>query len=1209
MAKLQLTFHDVECAKGPDTGSQKHDIVVSTERDTDMIYVQHAGQTAMTGYGLQLLNVRFEKKMYQPTAITAQLQITLLAGDTTDMLYISKAGLAELFQNKKVSLVATNEVDSKEVTMEVGSDFYVEDLLPHYKRDAMQVKMRIFSPDYLLTKEKGCKAFVAKKLADGILSEELKNYKLPYSDDTIAYDADHMQILAYDYKADKRSEHIFPYLVQYNESFYDMLKRTANRWGEFLYWEDGKLNVGYDDTQAPADANDWYAFDYINLAEPLTNIPGKEMGTYDPEAAEDSTIALSQLQKSPDKLKNLPQCSMEDGKDVWLMKLIASYFDNTDSIPTYLGNVAFDEAFEQAVALKNKQTVDDDFNENYFQDQEVEEQYGIAKFDGEDKEAFNQFTELNTPYKKEKYVEILNKEQLAGQDAIRLNYDTTYPNLKLGQIIHIKQTQQDCIVVNVECLTVACEKAENEQTEKTIFQVTAIPKIQDEKVFYPSMLPSGHIRKTGPQLATVFDANDPLNQNRVRIHFPWQKVTDENGEYLPGAEEVASPWLVYATSAASKSNGIFGKHYQGDDVIVNFNNNNMESPYVVGGLALKGNKVPGSLAERDIVLSSPGGHTLRMDDGSAAGLTAFLAGAVFPGYEMLTTFLPPTAGFDLMEQWGADPKVSRNFEGGFQLTDKYGIYTISGSTDGRNVSVKSPWGDVAINAFTGIKIEAPNGDIEITGKNIKIEAGNNLELISGANVENKLGKLKDTVMGTIGANTGDMALAVAKKLAENFQVLDMSFIRSMVEVVMRPVEGALTVKSNRFLKLEAGKGECDYPADAYKDSAQRKLQAKEEKKILKGVKMQAGMKELVIKTGALAAEVDRRYKKLYNKCYEKLKGDGGYEKAIEEAIKQADNFSSSRASTTICKSFDDLLDKMWDKNLKSLKAADLEFKDNYKFEAADVSDGCAAAYLLANPNTTLTAAQAKEIIAKKRKKHRDTILKAANKLHKAISELQNVEALNGADITSVVGRFWITNVPENYKDALKDAFDPDKLKVDGNQEVFYYQPVEGDRKKFSSKYQENDLATEKKVLARKAAILLLEGLGFDDEWRGRTAERPFKAADIVTNKWETYVDSIKNAPPLKPLEWEITGIGKDFLKGIIDFDNWKDMVKLFSQDGEVRAWSDNNEGGILFASGEQTFKLGENIAKVEGATDGNLSDDNEKVRNFLTKLKEELKKL
>ena len=52
------------------------------------------------------------------------------------------------------------------------------------------------------------------------------------------------------------------------------------------------------------------------------------------------------------------------------------------------------------------------------------------------------------------------------------------------------------------------------------------------------------------------------------------------------------------------------------------------------------------------------------------------------------------------------------------------------------------------NAFTGITISAPNGDVSITGKNVSIRAGNNLTLESGTNVNYKLWKSKDTTKGT-----------------------------------------------------------------------------------------------------------------------------------------------------------------------------------------------------------------------------------------------------------------------------------------------------------------------------------------------------------------------------------------------------------------------------------------------------------------------------
>jgi len=44
------------------------------------------------------------------------------------------------------------------------------------------------------------------------------------------------------------------------------------------------------------------------------------------------------------------------------------------------------------------------------------------------------------------------------------------------------------------------------------------------------------------------------------------------------------------------------------------------------------------------------------------------------------------------------------------------------------VKINSCWGNVEVNAFTGISINAPNGNISIKGKNVSIEAGNNLTL-------------------------------------------------------------------------------------------------------------------------------------------------------------------------------------------------------------------------------------------------------------------------------------------------------------------------------------------------------------------------------------------------------------------------------------------------------------------------------------------------
>ena len=142
--------------------------------------------------------------------------------------------------------------------------------------------------------------------------------------------------------------------------------------------------------------------------------------------------------------------------------------------------------------------------------------------------------------------------------------------------------------------------------------------------------------------------------------------------------------------------------------MVGFEEGNVERPYIMGGMGDVSGK-----PNQDLTISSPGEHMLSLTDGTGAGMQAFLAGAFSPLFKNFTQFMPntvPTFNWD----------KNKYFEGGFELTDRYGMYKVSGSTDGRNVSIASNWGDVKINAFTGISISAPNGDVKISGKNVTI---------------------------------------------------------------------------------------------------------------------------------------------------------------------------------------------------------------------------------------------------------------------------------------------------------------------------------------------------------------------------------------------------------------------------------------------------------------------------------------------------------
>ena len=177
-------------------------------------------------YLYSLVKLSMNKQMYQPTKIVADISINKTEG--TKWAPIKRTDIVEMFRFCKVTLRGDDDV--------IGDDYYVHEVIPEYKPDGMVMRLHIFSLDKLLTLKQTSRSFVGKKLLGDILSKELPKYLLPYNkgksmdfktEDRIK--TVHQLVYLNADKAEK--EHIFPYLVQYNESFYDMLARTTNRWG------------------------------------------------------------------------------------------------------------------------------------------------------------------------------------------------------------------------------------------------------------------------------------------------------------------------------------------------------------------------------------------------------------------------------------------------------------------------------------------------------------------------------------------------------------------------------------------------------------------------------------------------------------------------------------------------------------------------------------------------------------------------------------------------------------------------------------------------------------------------------------------------------------------------------------------------------------------------------------------------------------------
>ncbi len=280
----------------------------------------------------------------------------------------------------------------------------------------------------------------------------------------------------------------------------------------------------------------------------------------------------------------------------------------------------------------------------------------------------------------------------------------------------------------------------------------------------------------------------------------------------------ASPWVRVATPMATQGGGFYFAPAPGDEVLVNFDNNNVERPYVVGSLYSKNLEDPQSMA-----IKSPNGHTMSFDNpGDGTKFVESLA----PVIGIWKTSLGSTF-FDAPEFFGMEnaskaykdaTKPMKDFTGGIHFCDRYGFYDVEMCSHKRKVSISSPLGNVSIDAFQGITVSAPNGDVKIEGKNVTIKAGNNLTLQSGGNVRDRaeIAKTAKEFAQSLVTKT------VKKAIGNAASVVDLDLLRSVLEVITRPVEGTTLIKSKRYLKLEAGSGKALIQRNRYKLGHQMK---------------------------------------------------------------------------------------------------------------------------------------------------------------------------------------------------------------------------------------------------------------------------------------------------------------------------------------------------------------------------------------------------
>jgi uncharacterized protein involved in type VI secretion and phage assembly len=102
----------------------------------------------------------------------------------------------------------------------------------------------------------------------------------------------------------------------------------------------------------------------------------------------------------------------------------------------------------------------------------------------------------------------------------------------------------------------------------------------------------------------VVSVDDPDKQGRVQVSFP----------YLGGKND--SYWAPVATLMAGSNRGSWFMPEKGDEVVVAFNQDDNAHPYILGFL-WNGVETPPETDAKNRVLVTPGGHTLRFEDGDS----------------------------------------------------------------------------------------------------------------------------------------------------------------------------------------------------------------------------------------------------------------------------------------------------------------------------------------------------------------------------------------------------------------------------------------------------------------------------------------------------------------------------------------------------------------------------------------------------------------
>ncbi|MGM9699501.1 MAG: phage baseplate assembly protein V [Prevotella sp.] len=994
--------------------------------------------------------ITYDKKVFQPCELSVTLSIKIWKQSAySSNVYVQ--AIKECFFNENAPKSTDNKTTQKRPatvsvvgvidygdlnTIEPMRNYQLTKIAVKYvvcgyklwqKGSTIYVTLKCYSPDKAMTLNKYSKVYGGLQFGTEIFGFEARN-RFKFKENEVAYNAERLQFLN-DYGKNMDDETPMelpqPYLVQYNESFYDFIRRVAVRCGEFLYYENGVLCLGLKkgvlNNEKTLDGDD-YIISYADLNNEESigiSVDCFERDYTKVGKCEGSQNETTETMFVPSYVDDEQQHRVSKANDYiadrspWISDLAYTNIGNTIATAKAISDVATGVAVPvgKEVAMRvlfptDSETAFDSLEKKYAEEVGIDRAIWI---DDDTKVTIKDST--GEKFLNKFYSEIERLEKVVDRGTVCIDYADKIPNLMLGDALQLNNGLASNYIVTRLHGSISSRQTVDSTPFNSSHKIEAVPvlaatemrglKLNGDAQTYilPPHLNIPHTLNSSGQEAVVVETKDPLQIGRVRVRYIWQTATD-----------TLSPWIRVVVPFTVGGGGMMMTPAIGDHVMINYADNNIERPYVAGflytserypckGDTIADNRINYKYTSRSI--TSQNGHGITFNDSTPKSFLNFL--------------IPPLAAVwniaDIGRQWNKDNKdqeeidelekalataekeygkdqknldkrnaweqarkdlleakarqandtlstmnsmMSNPLNGSMVLKDANGMYEVNLSSSKRSVKIRSPFGNVELNAFTGIKISAPNGDVKIEGKNVSIEAGNNLTIKGGTNIVDKpktyFGTISSTILSVVGASAVAGAEAGLEKLSPNMKKMwdeaknftDLTFIRSCWEIIMRPVEGTLTIQSKRNVVMVAGLGKAWLPTSLLSKSGtsiEPNGWSLKNIHILEGEEASQKSKYFNNKGFAIISLL-REVKQEVNNFYFKLSKDIYHIHMLEKAFDNCRIFSGSDAHNImkeeivnkILDSGFDLISLAWNDELKLKDKDDLlkkEFKSGF----------------------------------------------------------------------------------------------------------------------------------------------------------------------------------------------------------------------------------------------------------------------------------------